>query len=76
MLLVAAPILVTCEQQRFFRDTRQTDREDRTARRTGRDTVRLRALAHRTGFGVKRSGADTAGFVLCLNGHLRVRLPF
>lgn len=48
----------------------------RTTRRTGRDTVRLQVLAHRTGFGVKRSGTDTAGFVLCLNGHLRERLRF
>lgn len=48
----------------------------RTTRRTGRDTVRLQVLAHRTGFGVKRSGTDTVGFVLCLNGHLRERLRF
>lgn len=30
-------------------------------------------LAHRTRFGVKRSGTDTASFVFCLNGHLRER---
>lgn len=34
----------------------------------------LLALAHRTRFSVKRSGADTAVFVPRLNGHLRERL--
>lgn len=37
-------------------------------------SLALLALAHRARFGVKRSGADTAGFVLRLNGHLRERL--